>query len=80
MNDWLEIELAERLAPVDVPDELWHRIQTGRKIPNRKPLPFMLAAAVLLAGICWLAGPATVRQPAVRPNPPSMQSCALCHI
>ena len=29
MSDWLELELSERLAPVEAPEELWQRVAGG---------------------------------------------------
>lgn len=29
MSDWLELELSERLAPVEAPPELWQRVAEG---------------------------------------------------
>ena len=33
MSDWLELELAHRLAPVAAPDVLWDRIENARNRP-----------------------------------------------
>ena len=80
MTNWLELELAEKLAPVEAPDELWHRIQTGRRIPARRPVPLILAAAALLAGVLLLAIPAAQRPPTDRPAPNADRpTCFLCH-
>jgi len=84
--DWLELELAESLPPVEAPDELWTRIRFAagssaeRRPALRRPFPLMLAAAALLLGAAWLALPGTERQPRVRPaTPTASQSCSLCH-
>ncbi len=53
MSDWLELELAERLAPVRAPEELWARVS---RVPVRPAAPraqgagkwAWLAAAVIV--------------------------------
>ena len=59
MPDWLELELAERLAPTEAPDALWAAIERGRtKPPTRAPRPkWPLAAIVTImvaAGALWM--------------------------
>jgi len=33
MSDWLELELAHRLTPVEAPEELWERVQNAQRAP-----------------------------------------------
>jgi hypothetical protein len=35
MSDWLELELADRLAPVRAPEELWRRLNARPAAPRR---------------------------------------------
>ncbi len=37
MSDWLELELAERLAPVRAPEELWARVNRAAARPVSSP-------------------------------------------
>ncbi|MGO9258072.1 MAG: hypothetical protein ACLQU1_17425 [Bryobacteraceae bacterium] len=70
MPDWLELELAHRLTPVEAPEGLWERVESGRpargvhRAPPRAvwtvwPVAAM-AALALAAGALWLAD---VREP-----------------
>jgi len=72
------VNLLEReLGRVEAPDELWHRVQTGRKIPARRPMPVALAVAAILLGAVWLTGQGQRPEP-VRVQP--VGSCSLCHL
>jgi hypothetical protein len=56
MSDWLELELAERLAPVRAPEALWARVNqaaASSAISHPKPRPiawaWVMASAILAA-------------------------------
>lgn len=82
MSEWLELELAEQLAPVDPPDELWNRCIAPRRreVPQRR---LWLAAAmvfVMAGGSLWLFGQRSARNDSrwlPAQTPPG--SCILCH-
>ena len=89
MPDWLELELADQLAPVEAPDELWGRVRGSahgargpatRPRPSRSPALWLAAAAMLVAtaGAIWLFGASPAGAPS--PNRVSAQaSCYSCH-
>jgi hypothetical protein len=84
MSDWLELELAQELAPVEAPDELWDRVRGGRLAivpkPRRSPVLWLAAAAMLAAtvGAVWLFGGSTAGAPSSARA--TMQvSCYTCH-
>jgi hypothetical protein len=64
MSEWLELELAHRLAPVAAPEDLWARIESGKQprpaaaaLKARAPR-WPIAAAILTIGVAatlWLA-------------------------
>lgn len=61
MPEWLELELAHRLAPTAAPDGLWERIQGGAREPRPvvRPMARWPIAAILTlmaaAATLWLA-------------------------
>jgi len=66
MSDWLELQLAHELRPVEAPEGLWGRVQAGRRRPvtrNRwwtARLPALASVAlVITAGLLWSARPYT---------------------
>lgn len=66
MSEWLELELAHRLAPVAAPDDLWARIENGKPAPERHAARWPIAAILTLgvaAASLWLA--ARGQEPAV---------------
>lgn len=83
MSEWLELELADQLAPVEAPDELWGRVRRGRAPqprPRRPPALWLAAAAMVVAtaGAIWLFGASPAGAPS--PNRVSAQvSCYACH-
>jgi hypothetical protein len=74
MSDWLELELAHRLTPVEAPEGLWERVENGPPVRAvRRALPraawtawpvAAMATVALAAGALWLAD---VRAPALEP-------------
>jgi hypothetical protein len=76
MSDWLELELAHRLGPVEAPESLWERVESARRArPEiRRPVAVprvslwtawpvaAMATLALAAGALWLAD---VREPAL---------------
>ena len=57
MSEWLELELAHRLAPVRAPERLWHLVQTPRPSANapRRPVKTVLLLAAAAAASVWVA-------------------------
>lgn len=58
MSDWLELELADRLAPAEAPDALWYAIERARTRPPARALHAKwpvaaIATIVLAAGVLW---------------------------
>jgi hypothetical protein len=49
MSDWLDLQLAEELRPVKAPDDLWRRVQTGRRTPKRAVRWWAIRVPVLAA-------------------------------
>jgi len=87
MSEWLELELADRLAPVRAPERLWSLVQAQRPVAatRRRPVKAVLLLAAAAAASVWVAAAwrpeARIAQPpAVRAN--SMEShmaCRSCH-
>ena len=84
-RDWLELELAHGLAPVEAPGELWKRVRWAsdlapRPRPRRSPALMLAAAAMVVAtvGAIWVFGASPTGAPS--PNRVSAQaSCSACH-
>jgi hypothetical protein len=61
MSDWLELQLAHELGPVEAPEGLWGRVQAGRRPAPRNRwwiarLPVLASVAlVVTAGLLWSA-------------------------
>jgi hypothetical protein len=57
MSEWLDLELAHRLAPVQAPERLWHLVQTPGPIANarRRPVKTVLLLAAAAAASVWVA-------------------------
>jgi hypothetical protein len=87
MRDWLELELAEHLAPVKAPDELWRRVSNARPAPvallpmRQRALPIAAVVTLILAGALWFMARGEGRQATYRQFPVSAraESCLLCH-
>ena len=59
MSDWLELELADRLAPTEAPEALWSAIEKARmqkQIRTQRPKwpVAAVATAILALGVVWL--------------------------
>ena len=72
MSEWLELELADRLAPVRAPERLWYLVQTPKPMATmrRRPVKAMLLLAAAAAASVWVAA-------AWRPESRSAQSLAI---
>jgi len=72
MSEWLELELAHRLAPVRAPEQLWHLVQTPGPLANvrRRPVKTVLLLAAAAAASVWVAA-------AWRPETSSVQTISL---
>jgi hypothetical protein len=57
MSEWLELELADRLAPVRAPERLWYLVQAPQTVtpPRRRPLRTVLLVAAAAAASVWVA-------------------------
>jgi len=85
MSEWLELELADRMAPVRAPERLWYMVQKAQPIAptRRRPVKAALLLAAVAAASVWVAAawrPET-RSPqslAVRMNAADM-ACRSCH-
>jgi len=82
MPEWLERELTREMAPVEAPEDLWHRVNArGVTVrgTHRPPALLLAAAAMLLlsVGAIWLWGN-PVRTPV--PRPAASGSCYACHM
>ena len=87
MSEWLELELAHRLAPVQAPDRLWHLVQAPDPSANarRRPVKTVLLLAAAAAASVWLAAAwrpeaRSVRTIGLTANPvESHMACRSCH-
>jgi len=86
MRDWLELELAEHLAPVKAPDDLWRRVAAAQAAPpaarlRLNPLPIAAVVTLILAGALWFMARGEGRQATYRQFPASAraESCLMCH-
>jgi hypothetical protein len=79
MPEWLELELAEVLKPVEAPTELrWRPLQIVPRPARRPAWPVAAAVTVALAaGMLWVAE----RRPPMPVAAPqySATTCAMCH-
>jgi len=85
MSDWLELELAHRLAPVRAPERLWHLVQSPAPVATvrRRPVKTVLLLAAAAAASVWVAAAwrpevRSVRTLAVRANSADV-ACRACH-
>jgi hypothetical protein len=86
MSEWLELELADRLAPVRAPERLWYLAQTPGPMAAaraRRPLKAVLLLAAAAAASVWVATawrPETrsAQSLVVRVNSADM-ACRSCH-
>ena len=87
MSEWLELELADRLAPVQAPERLWHLVQAPGPLANarRRPVKTVLLLAAAAAASVWLAAAwrpevRNVRTIGLSANPAySHEACRSCH-
>jgi hypothetical protein len=89
MSDWLELELADNLAPAPAPDELWERVADAAAAPARRrrlilypaALPIAAVVTLVLAGALWFVARGQQPQTSFRPFPASAraENCLLCH-
>ena len=87
MTEWLELELAHRLAPVQAPERLWHLVQTPGPTAKvrRRPVKTVLLVAAAAAASVWVAAAwrpeaRSVRTIGLSANPAeSHMACRSCH-
>jgi hypothetical protein len=87
MSEWLELELAHRLAPVRAPERLWHLVQAPGPSANarRRPVKTVLLLAAAAAASVWLAAAwrpeaRSARTIGLIANPvESHMACRSCH-
>jgi len=86
MSEWLELELAHRLAPVQAPERLWNLVQSPGPAANarRRPVKTVLLLAAAAAASVWLAAAwrpeaRSVRTIGLTTNPAAHMACRSCH-
>jgi hypothetical protein len=71
MSDWLDLELAHRLTPMEAPEGLWERVENGLRPPVRRSAftnrlwawqMAAMATVVLAMGALWIAN---LKEPAL---------------
>ena len=90
MPEWLELELAHQMAPVEAPDELWERVRPAARpepVGRRAWSAWPIAAIVMIliaAGTLLLV--ARGEQPAIAPRHLALEQprntdhpCLTCH-
>jgi len=87
MSEWLELELAERLAPVRAPERLWYLVQepAPATAPRRSMKTALLVAAVaaasVLVAVAWRPETRSAQPLAIRANSATAHmGCRSCHI
>ena len=90
MSDWVDLELAENLAPVQAPPELWNRVASWADRPVRSmgarflpaAVPIAAVVTLVLAGALWFMARGETAQSTYRQIPVSAraESCVLCHM
>jgi len=87
MSEWLELELADRLAPVRAPERLWYLVRSAAPIPSRRrrPLRTALLVAAAAAASVWVAAAwrpeaRSVRAIGLTAAAESPTSCRSCHM
>lgn len=92
MPEWLELELAHRLAPAKAPDELWERVRHATHAPperRQRSLAFVPVAAMVM--ILFALGTLLMVAKGERPVPAprhlaleqpqhQQQPCSTCHM
>jgi hypothetical protein len=85
MSEWLELELADRLAPVRAPERLWYLVRAPGPIvaTRRRPVKAVLLLAAVAAASVWVAAAwrpeaRSAQALAVRVNSADM-ACRSCH-
>ena len=87
MSEWLELELADQLAPVRAPERLWQLVQAQkpRATARRRPVKAVLLVAAATAASVWMAAAwrpesRSVRTVALSASPvESHMACRSCH-
>jgi hypothetical protein len=90
MSNWPELELAEHLAPVEAPAELWNRVAPGAAAERPRRARFTPVAAVpiaavvtlILTGALWFMARGESSRAVYRQVPVTArsESCLLCHV
>ncbi len=89
MSDWLELELSNRLAPVEAPEELWLRVRPGAYPEPRQrawaawPIAAIIMIAIATGTLLLIAkgerpAPA-VHRVALEQSRSHDPSCLTCH-
>lgn len=90
MSDWLELELAEHLAPAKAPDQLWERVaghsvgaerRHFRRLFPPAAVPIAAVVTLVLAGALWFMARGQQPQSTFRQFPASAraENCLMCH-
>ncbi len=88
MSEWLELELADRLAPVSAPERLWYLVKApgpaaitvARRRPAKAILLLAAAAASVWVAAAWRPDVRSAQPLAGRANfAESHLACRSCH-
>jgi hypothetical protein len=82
MSEWLDLELADRLAPVRAPEGLWYAVQRGAvKAPRRRRVKTAVLVAATAASLCAVAAwrPENRNAPSVVRASSQDMACRSCH-
>jgi hypothetical protein len=80
MSEWVDLQLSHQMASVQAPDELWSRVQAGRRARARRVFP-RLALATVAAVLAVIAVAYSATKPReLRPATSfSTGTCNACH-
>jgi len=79
MSEWVDLQLSHQMASAKAPEELWERVQSGRRPRARRMVP-RIALATAAAVLALIA----VAYSATKPVTPtrvafSTSTCNSCH-
>lgn len=87
MSEWLDLELADRLAPVRAPERLWYLVQSpaASGATRRRPVRTALLVAAATAASVWVAAAwrpeaRNARAIGLTATAESPTACRSCHI
>ena len=77
MTDWVDLQVAHHLGPVQAPEELWARIE--RPMPRRRTAPRLALAMAAVVAVIAVAYSSTRPREIHRVDVLSSSTCSLCH-